>query len=208
MWTTTDTTAALVTARNEGRSLTSVKSGDDDSASNKTTSQGASLLESLAAVVPTGVTGLYTTAAVVLHQQAEAAAESERSALVASLTELKKTPAEIAAALNSRAQESEAYVGLRITLLVIAALVAFTLVARAAYAANGAAKKKRRVVVVEPIAALVAFLGWSLAAPGTPIGAYLSANSMQNWSVAIGGIAGLLLAALGHELTKPAARAR
>ncbi len=74
MWTTVDTTAALVRARNDRLSLTALKKGNTSAAAEKT----GQLLETLGAVVPTGVTAAYTTVAVAVHQFVVAAERPDR----------------------------------------------------------------------------------------------------------------------------------
>jgi len=205
MWSTTDTTAALVTARNDKLALTDVKAGVEGKKDQKKTGQ---LLESLGAVVPTGVTALYTTVAIALHQQALSAGVTERSALRAEMVTAKKPAGEIDKAIAALAQESESYANVRIALLVLAGVVALAMVYRAAADANRKAAKKRRLVIAEPVAAVVAFAGWSLASPGTPLGAYLTVDEMATWTLVIAAAAGLVLVGLGNVLSKPAGQAK
>ncbi len=118
-----------------------------------------------------------------------------------------KPAAEIDKAIAALAQESESYAFLRFGLLILAGLVALWMVYRAAAEANRKSKKKRKMVIAEPLTAVVAFAGWSLASPGTPLGAYLTVDAMATWTIAIAAAAGLVLTGLGHVLSKPAGQA-
>lgn len=180
MWSTSDTTAALVKARNLGLTLSSVKAGGDGTP----TDDGgpvAPMLESLGAVIPTGVAAAYTTVAVTVHQFALSAREP-----------------------GTAHQESADFAVLRIAFLLLGAAVAVVLSYRAASAANNPEPVRRDRVLAEPAAAGVAFLGLALASPGTPLAMYLTPSAMQVVPVVISGAAVLLLMAIGTELTKPA----
>lgn len=199
MWSTSDTTAALVKARNLGLTLSSVKAGGDGTPTDKG-GPVAPMLESLGAVIPTGVAAAYTTVAVTVHQFALSAREP-----------------------GAANQESDDFAALRIAFLLLAVGVAVVLSYRAASAANGSAAEspvvdspmavpeangdpvaRRDRVLAEPAAAGVAFLGLALASPGTPLAMYLTPSAMQVVPVLISGAAVLLLMAIGTELTKPA----
>ncbi len=180
MWSTSDTTAALVKARNLGVTLSSVKAGGN---ATPTENGGpvAPMLESLGAVIPTGVAAAYTTVAVTVHQFALSAREP-----------------------GAANQESADFAVLRIAFLLLGAAVAVVLSYRAASSANSPEPVRRDRVVAEPTAAGVAFLGLALASPGTPLAMYLTPSAMQIVPVVISGAAVLVLMAIGTELTKPA----
>ena len=207
MWLTTDTTAALVTARNEARPLTDVKEGEPPPPAPPATppKEVTGTLEALAAVIPTGVTTIYTGAVLVLRQIAITQGTEERAALEAGLAAGGSTTDEIKAFLESIPQESREWIWARLALLAVAAVVAAVLAFTAAKAANDKAAKKRRFLLAEPMAALLAFVGWSLATPGTPLAAYHDSEALTVLTIIIGAIAALVLLGVGNlVLKKPA----
>lgn len=206
MFLTTDTTAALARARNDGLDLATTKAGDPQPSPSGDKVGG--LIESLAAVVPTGITAFYTLFATVARTEMLERGAEERSAYQAAQAQLDPpTPlAEVTAELEAMPLESKDLIELRWAFLALALIVAFALALQSVRKGNARAASKRKGwrLSLEPITAVVALTGWALAAPGTPLGAYLSAGDLAFATVTIATAAGLLLLGFGTKLAEPA----
>lgn len=211
MWSTADTTRALVKARNDSVPLSAAKTDDSapTAAGTVTGSESvAAVLEAIGAVVPTGIIAIYGGAAVGLRQVAISAGASSRAKYEAKLKVEGKTVEQIAEIIEKLPQEPSNFVEGRILLLVFAGVVALIMSVTAAKAGNSAAVKQRKLPFAEPFVAVVAFVGFALASPGTPLAAYHSSSTMLAITIMISAIAGLTLTATGSvSLVKPAKRA-
>lgn len=208
---TTDQVTALATARNNAQPLSDAMADKaPDRSSDRTKPSVASTTESLAAVIPTGVVGLYTLMVLPIKQYAEKAATTERANKAAELAkDPENSKAEIKAALARLTQESDDWIRLRWGLLVLTAIVVVALGFQAARAANQSADMTRKLPLAEAGTAVLAFLAWALATPGTPLAAHYVADDMNIVSGAIVGVSALLLLALGKGvLSKPAVRVK
>lgn len=207
---TTDQVTALATARNNAQPLSDALAGETppDSPPAASPPTVASTVEALAAVIPTGVVGLYTLIVLPISQYAEKAATAARADKAAGLAkDPENSQAEIEAALAKLTQESGDWLALRWGVLVLTAAVVVALVAQAARAGNKPGKA-RKAPVAEALAAVLAFLAWALATPGTPLATHFTADDMTIVTGSIVGVAALLLLALGKGvLSKPAVRA-
>lgn len=200
MWLTTDTTRALVQARNDAESLASVKANTPEPADDATGISGT--LEAIAAVIPTGITATYTGGVLLVRGLALQAGTDARAAAEAALAKSGKSAEEIEAVLEAMPLETTKYIEGRWLLFVVALGAAAVMAWSAAKAGNEKASKKRRALVAEPLAAVAAFVGWALAMPGTPLAAYLSAGEVLVYTVIIGTVAGLGLLATGRLVLK------
>lgn len=203
MWLTTDTTSALVKARNDEETLASVKEGDPEPASGAAGISGT--LEAIAAVIPTGVAAIYTGGVLLVRGVALDAGTEKRATTEAALAAAGKSAAEIKAALEALPLETTSFIGARWILFAVALAAAAIMAWRAAGAGNGKATKKRRLLLAEPLTAVAAFVGWALASPGTPLAAYFNANEVLVYTIVIGVVAGLGLLASGALVLKKAA---
>lgn len=203
MFLTTDTTAALVQARNDEKDLGSVKAGDATSA---TPGKVGGALESLAAVIPTGITAIYTAFASLAQTQMLKRGTEERDAFKVAQEELGTKASVIAEKLKGMPLESKDLIGIRWGILGFAAVVALVLGVRAVQKGNETSAKKRRGLrlAFEPVTGVVALIGWGLAGAGSPLDAYLSADDATFFRGAILAAASLLLLGLGSRLTAPA----
>lgn len=205
MFFTTDTTAALAHARNDKLDLAAAKAGRETKAADD---KIGGLLESLAAVIPTGIVAIYTLFATAARTEMLQRGADERSAFQTAMEKGTNLPtaAELAARLDGMPLESNDLVGLRWVLLGLAALVAVVLAYQAVRKGDQKAEQRRPIwrLSLEPLTALVALLAWALAAPGTPLGAYLSAEDLNFASIAIATAAGLVVLGLGTKLSEPA----
>ena len=207
MFKTTDTTEALARARNDGLKLDKAKSGVDEKTTKEDPGIGGTL-ESLAAVIPTGITTAYTAAVLVARGLALSQGADERAEVQAALVKAGKTESEITKLLKTLPQETEKWVNYRWLLLGGAGVAATIIIARAAFAGNAKAAKKRstlRILFAEPLVALIAFAGWSLAAPGTPMAARMNSADLTIFTIVFGTCAFFALLAMGKvTLTKKA----
>lgn len=204
---TGDQVTALAVARNNGQPLKAVIEGraptkaeqDNPSPSVATTA------EALAAVIPAGVVGLYTLIVLPIKQYAEKAATANRAEEAAKLAkDPENTQADIQAALTKLTQESTDWLTLRWGVLILGAVVVVALVVQAARGGNKPGKTRSKPIA-EAATALLAFLAWALATPGTPLATHYVADDMTIVSGTIVGVSALLLLALGKGvLTKPA----
>lgn len=203
MFLTTDTAAALVHARNDEKDLGSVKAGVATSA---TSGKVGGPLESLAAVIPTGITAIYTAFAALAQTQMVERGTEERAAFEAAQEELGTKASVIAEKLKAMPLESKDLIEYRWGVLALAAIVALVLGVRAVQKGNESSEKKRSGLrlAFEPVTGVVALVGWGLAAPGSPLGAYLSADDATFFRSMILAAASLLLLGLGSRLTAPA----
>ena len=203
MWTTYDTTQALVKARNASQTLESHKKSKPSALTEG--NQVGNLLETIAAVVPTGVITIYTGVALVLRGDAVSRAETESANLAAVMRSQEKSAAAIKKALEALPPESDQLIVLRWALLAVAALAAAALVWKAAHDANHDSERQRSFVAAEPLAACIAFVSWSLATPGTPIAALYTSSDTNVISATIAGIGALILLTMGAiSLSRPA----
>lgn len=203
MWLTTDTTRALVQARNDSTTLASVKMGKPTAAAADAGVSGT--LESLAAVIPTGVTAIYTGGVLIVRGVALNAGTAERATAEAALAKAGKSASEIKEALAMMPLETTSFIWARWLILGFGLLTAVVIAWRAAKTGDSQADKKRTVLAAEPLTAGLAFVGWALASPGTPLGAYFTADEVLVYTVVIGIAAGLgLLASGSFVLKKPA----
>lgn len=202
MWSTADTTEALAQARNDRKTLKSVKEAKPEDA---TQGSVTGTLEALAAVIPTGIAATYTGGVLLIRGVALSVGNDERTAKEAAMAKAGKSASEIKAYLASLPQESEKYFILRVLILVVGLGVVAFLAWQAANTANRKSANKRKFVAAEPVTASIAFLGWSLASPGTPLAAKYNADDVLVLSVVIALIAAFVLAAAGKVvLAKPA----
>lgn len=200
MWLTTDTTTALVRARNDNSTLASVKAEDAKPAADASGITGT--LEAIAAVIPTGITATYMAGVLLIRGVALNAGTEERAAAETVMAKAGKSADEIKAALEAMPLETTAFIWARWALFAVALLAAAFMAGAAAKAGNDKATKKRKLLLAEPLTAVVAFVGWALASPGTPLAAYYNANSVLVYSVLIGVVAGLGLLASGALVLK------
>jgi hypothetical protein len=205
MFFTTDTTTALAEARNDTLDLANKKAGVDEDAENDKVS---GLLESLAAVIPTGITAFYTVFASIARTEMLERGADERTAVQAAEQQLVPPPsaADLAAKLEAMPLESKDLIELRWGVLAVAVVAALSMAVQAVLKANRRSKKKRSGwrLSLEPMTAAVALVGWGLAAPGTPLGAYMSSDDLGVTLAAIAAIAGLVLLGFGTKLAEPA----
>jgi hypothetical protein len=202
---TTDKTAALAEARNDNLTLDGVRGGRREEAADSDRIGG--VIEALAAVIPTGVTALYTAGSVTIQAWALNKGADERAHLAARIGA--KTPRQVKRALEGVPLESKNLMWVRILLLVAALLTALCLAFRGASDGNKRAAKKRKAFVAEPAAAAVAFAGWALAVPGTPFAAYFSSSDVVIPRATVVVLAALYLLAVGQiSLTKRARKAK
>ena len=166
------------------------------------------LLESLAAVIPTGIAVIYTLFATAVRTEMVSRGATERAEFQAAQLKLTEPPTvdEIAKRLGRMPLESKDLIELRWGFLVLAAVVAITLSVQAVKKANDQSAKKRPLwrLAFEPLTALVALASWGLAVPGTPLGAYLDVGDLGIAAVMIAAAAGLLLLSFGTRLAEPA----
>lgn len=66
--------------------------------------------------------------------------------------------------------------------------------------ANPKSRRRRKLPVSEPLAATVAFAGWGLVMPGSPLLAHLHGNAVTIWTVFITTVTAALLTLLGIPL--------
>lgn len=203
---TTDQVTALATARNTGQPLREAMAGEDPPATAPEAPTVSTTVEALAAVIPTGVVGLYTLIAIPISQYAEKAASAARADKAAELAlDPKMTKPQIEAALAKLTQESGDWLALRWGVIILTTVVVAVLVAQAARGGNQPSTTKVRTVPVpEALASVLAFLAWAMAAPGTPLAHHYTADDMTVVTSTIVGVAALLLLALGKGvLSKP-----
>jgi hypothetical protein len=202
MWLTSDTTAALVRARNDNHTLSSVKTNEPKPAG------GADItgtLEALAAVIPTGIAATYTAGVLIIRGLALAIGTDDRAAKAAALAKAGQSPAKIRHTLDGLPLESDKYLWARVLLLIVGLVAAAFVAWSSAREGNGESEKKRGHVIAEPLTAGIAFVGWSLASPGTPLAAEYSSDDVLVLTVVIAMVAALILGATGKVvLTKPA----
>ena len=205
MFLTTDTTTALAEARNDTLDLANMKAGVEEKAENDKVS---GMLESLAAVIPTGIAAFYTVFASMARTEMLERGAAERTAAQAELQQATPTPsaADLTAKLDAMALESKDLIELRWAVLAVAVIAALSMAVQAVLKANGRSKKKRSPwrLSLEPATAGVALVGWGLAAPGTPLGAYMSSADMGIVVAAVAATTGLVLLGFGTKLAEPA----
>jgi hypothetical protein len=207
---TTDQVTALATARNNGQRLSDALVGEAPPTTLPTELPTvATTVEALAAVIPTGVVGLYTLIVLPISQYADKAATAASADKAANLARNPdNSQADIETALAKLTQESGDWLALRWGVLALTAVVVVALITQAARAGNKPGRA-RKAPVAEALAAAIAFLAWALATPGTPLATHFTAADMTIVSGSIVGVAALLLLALGKGvLTKPAGRAK
>lgn len=205
MWLTTQTTEALAKARNEGLTLESVKAGKPADVPAADSGIGGTL-EALSAVIPAGITAAYTGAVLLVRGVALANGTEERAATQAEMATAGKTASDIEKYLANIPLESDTYFSIRVLMLVVALGAAAALAFLAARTANKKATKKRKYIVAEPLTASIAFLGWALASPGTPLAAKYNADDTLVFTVVIALVAALVLAAAGKVVLSKKAK--
>ena len=162
------------------------------------------VLDALKSVVPTAIAGVYSAAVVVLFHLAQTQGASDRTDLQTKLAAAGEKPDAIKKVLDALPDESKHLVGLRwlIVAVAIAAVVVVTL--GAARDAMTRTNNTWRFPLAELVVAEVAFIGWALAMPGTPLGAYHAASNLTALTVTTTACAGLVVASFGKlVLTKP-----
>lgn len=189
MWLTTGTTAALARARTDNETLTSIKQGAPERADPAAGVAGP--LEALAAVIPTGIAAFYTAAVLVIRGVALDEGASERAQATAKMVAAGDSDTVIAAALEAMPVETTAFVAARWVLLGFCLFTVAVMTFHSAQTGAKQATQTRKWVVAEPLTAIVAFVGWSLASPGTPLAAYFSTNEVVVYTMLIGTVAGL-----------------
>ena len=200
---------ALARASSTDTTLSSVKKDPDPSQHDAAAGKVAGLGEALASVVPVAVTGVYTTVVLILRGFAESRGADSRAKVEAALTvshatKEQITKEQIAAALKRLPVESQDLIVWRWAFLGLAGLVVVWLTVTAVRAATSTTSKQRWGLS-ETFTAFVAFAGWSLVTPGTPLAAYHDSQSLLFFTAWIAGVAALVLAAAGTNLTKKAA---
>lgn len=200
MWLTTGTTTALARARNDSITLASAKRGTPQ---NATTPGGVSTpLEALAAVIPTGIAAFYTGAVLVIRGAALDAGSAARAVESAQRVKAGGSVADVHAALENVPLETTAFIGARWFLLGFCLLTVGVMTLRSSQAGEAQARNKRKLLLAEPLTAAMAFVGWSLASPGTPLAVYYGATDVLVYTALIGAVAGLTVLGSGAFVLK------